>query len=141
MVIREVEHGMQTLANQVYVMPENKVMTIADGILLPTDRNRSVKTNQAIKMFFESLAADKVFKAIAIVLSGYGSDGTDGIKAVKKSGGWVITQDMLDHGMESMPNSVIATGLADLVLKTRDMPGAIIELGAQISDDVRLSCT
>lgn len=130
LVISDIEHGMRIKTNEVYVMPENKVMTIANGRLMLADRDRSLKTNKAIDIFFQSLANDTEYKTIAIILTGYGSDGTDGIKAIKQSGGWVIAQDMTDQVRASMPNSVIATGLADFVLKTRDMPAAIIKLTA-----------
>jgi two-component system CheB/CheR fusion protein len=128
LLFSEVVHGMEILPNQVYVMPENKVMSIAQGRLLLAPRDRSLLTNQAIDIFFESLADDSTFKIIAIVLSGYGVDGTAGIRAIKNAGGWIIAQEMPDVERNSMPNSVIATGLADLVLKTRDMPAAIIKL-------------
>jgi two-component system CheB/CheR fusion protein len=110
------EHGMIIQPNVVYVMPENRIMTIADGKLQLEDRDLSVVLNKAINVFFTSLAKDTMFDKIAIILSGMGVDGTIGVKALKQSGAYVIAQTSSSSGESSMPDSIVADGLADEIL-------------------------
>jgi len=123
-----VENNMEIRSNIVYVMPENKTMSILAGNLILTDRDLSVKTNKAIDIFFLSLANDTEFKKIAIIFSGMGDDGTIGVKALAKAGGYIIAQtpDTADHA--SMPASVIEGGYINAVLDIKQMPDAIIEI-------------
>jgi two-component system CheB/CheR fusion protein len=123
-----VENNMEIRSNIVYVMPENKTMSILGGNLILTDRDLSVKTNKAIDIFFLSLANDTEFKKIAIIFSGMGDDGTIGVKALAKAGGYIIAQtpDTADHG--SMPASVIEGGYINAVLDIKQMPDAIIKI-------------
>ena len=121
------EHGMVIQPNVVYVMPENRIMTIADGKLQLEDRDLSVVSNDAINVFFTSLAKDTMFDKIAIILSGMGVDGTIGVKALKQSGAYVIAQTSSSSGESSMPDSIVADGLADEILEPKYMPDAIIK--------------
>lgn len=125
--ICEVENNMPIEPNTVYVMPENKVMSITEGRLILSDRDLSIKVNNAIDIFFISLAKDILFKKIVIILSGMGTDGTKGVIALGKKGGYIIAQnpDSAEHG--SMPGSVIAGEFIDEILSPRQMPGAIID--------------
>jgi two-component system CheB/CheR fusion protein len=121
------EHGMIIQPNVAYVMPENRMMTIADGKLQLEDRDLSVVLNNAINVFFTSLAKDTMFDKIAIILSGMGVDGTNGVKALKQIGAYVIAQTSSSSGESSMPDSIVADGLADEILEPKYMPDAIIK--------------
>ena len=79
-----------------------------------------------INYFFTSLAQDQQDKSIGIILSGFGSDGTIGLKAIKANGGICIAQDPSTAGSDSMPTSAIKTGLVDIILPPEEMPGKII---------------
>jgi two-component system CheB/CheR fusion protein len=84
MPVRRAESGMEVEANHVYLIPPNKNLKIFHGKLLLSDHVRSSGINLPIDIFFKSLAEDQGDKAIAIVLSGTGSDGTRGIRAIKR---------------------------------------------------------
>jgi len=122
----EVENDMKIRTNIVYVMPENKVMSILDGKLILTQRDLSIKINMAIDIFFSSLAKDTIFKKIAVILSGMGVDGTKGVKMIADAGGYVIAQSPVSAGEDSMPISVIKAGYVNEILSPRQMPQAII---------------
>ena len=126
--VSDAENNVLIEANQVYVMPENKVMSIKGDRLILTDRDLSIKVNRAIDIFFNSLAKQDDFKIIAIILSGMGEDGTEGIKALGANNGFVIAQDPTTADEQSMPQSVIYANLADLVLAPKHMPAAIIKV-------------
>jgi two-component system CheB/CheR fusion protein len=68
----------------IYVMPENKIMTIEDGRLRLSPRDLSIKVNKAIDIFLNSLAKDSQFLKVAVILSGLGVDGTKGVEALSK---------------------------------------------------------
>jgi two-component system CheB/CheR fusion protein len=121
-----VYHDMKIEPNIVYVMPENKTMTINDGKLMLKPRDLSIRVNKAIDIFFISLAEDTMYDKIAIILSGMGDDGTKGIEALSQKGGYVIAQTLLSADESSMPHSVINSGYVDDILDPKDMPDAII---------------
>ena len=122
----EVVDNTEIETNVIYVMPANKTMTIADGKLILDPRDLSIKVNKAIDIFFNSLAKDTMFEKIAVVLSGMGVDGTEGIKALSKKGAYIIAQTALSADESSMPYSVIDSGYADEILEPKQMPEAII---------------
>ena len=125
LIIEEAEDGMKVLCNQVYLIPSNKYMTIRGGTLYLTEKEKVQGPHLTINTFFDSLAANYGKKAIGIILSGLGSDGTEGIKAIKKAGGMVMARNPETSEFSSMPSHAIATGLVDFVLEPALMPGAI----------------
>jgi two-component system CheB/CheR fusion protein len=125
LVVEQAEDGMKVQCNQVYLIPSNKYMTIRECSLYLTEKEKIQGPHLTINTFFDSLAASYGKKAIAIVLSGLGSDGTEGIKAIKKAGGMVMARDPETSEFSSMPSHAIATGLVDFVLEPALMPGAI----------------
>jgi two-component system CheB/CheR fusion protein len=125
LVVKEAENGMQVLCNEVYLIPNDKFMTIRDGSLYLTNKENIKGPHLTINSFFNSLAADFGEKAIGVVLSGLGSDGTEGIRAIKKAGGMVIARNPATSTFGSMPSSAIATGMVDFVLEPALMPAAI----------------
>ena len=100
-------------------------MTIKDTHLHLTDKQHVKGPHLTVNEFFNSLAINSGKKAIGIVLSGLGSDGTQGVKAIKKAGGMVIARNPETAEFGSMPSNAIATGLVDFVLEPEAMPAAI----------------
>ncbi len=125
MRIFEVENDMYIEPNCVYMMPRGMNMTIKERRLQITERPVS-SPNTTIDVFFSSLAAAHGNKAIAVVLSGTGSDGTKGVAAIKKLGGYVIVQEPATAKFGSMPENVIDSGNADAILAPELIPDEII---------------
>ena len=122
MQVYEATHGAKAESNCVYVIPNNKLLTIKNGHLQLGVKNFDKVPNTAIDTFLHSLAEDQAEKAIAIILSGTGSDGSKGIQSIKQAGGMVLVQDPLSAKFDGMPNTAIATGFADLILAPELMP-------------------
>ena len=95
--IRRVEDGMLVEADTVYLLPPKKEMIISGGRLLLTDKDLSQALTLPIDHFFRSLAQDLAEGAIGIVLSGTGSDGSRGIRAIHDAGGLVLVQSAGDR--------------------------------------------
>src|SRR5688572_10259151 len=127
MRIVEAEDNMRLAPNAIYLIPSRKVMTLSDGLLKLHDKDRHQVTNNAIDIFFESLAKEKGKNAVGIILSGTGTDGTKGIEAIKKNGGLVIVQDPVTADFDGMPASAIQTGNVDLVLPPEMIAEELIE--------------
>lgn len=125
--VKEAENGMEVKNNKVYLIPNDKFMTINKGRLLLIDKENLKGPHLTINAFFDSLAAEIGEKAIGVVLSGLGSDGTEGVKAIKKVGGMVLARNPETTEFASMPSNAIATGLIDFVLEPELMPAAIEE--------------
>ncbi|MBM6829298.1 PAS domain-containing protein [Anaerotignum lactatifermentans] len=125
MAVIQAANEMQVEADTVYLIPPKKFMTIQDGKLILADYAAG-SLNHPIDMFFTSLAKEKREHAIVAVLSGTGSDGTNGVKAVKEYGGLVIAQDPDTAKFDGMPKSVIQTGLADFILSPEEAADEIL---------------
>jgi two-component system CheB/CheR fusion protein len=122
MPVRRSEDGMPIEADHVYLIPPKKNLTIFHGKLLLSDQDPSRGVNLPIDIFMRSLAEDQGEKAIAIILSGTGSDGTRGIRAVKEQGGMIMVQSEESAKFDGMPKSAINTGLPDFILAPEEMP-------------------
>jgi two-component system, chemotaxis family, CheB/CheR fusion protein len=127
MKIVEAADNMKLMPNCIYLIPNKKVMTLSNGHLKLHDKDRNQVPNNAIDIFFESLANEQGKHAVGIVLSGTGSDGTKGIEAIKKQGGLVIVQDPVTADFEGMPSSAILSGSADLILPPELISEEMIE--------------
>jgi len=116
-------NGERLQPNHVYVLPSDSVLTVLNGHLQLKGVAATGRERNPIDVFFASLAKDCCERAIGIVLSGAGSDGTLGVKAIKEEGGLTIAQghDGTGPAYESMPSSAIATGLVDLVLSVEQI--------------------
>jgi two-component system CheB/CheR fusion protein len=125
--IHLVEDGMPVEADHVYLIPAKKEMIVSGGRLLLTERDRQQELTLPIDVFFRSLAQDAGPRAIAIVLSGGGSDGSRGIREVHDAGGLVIVQDGATAQFDGMPRAALETGVADHVLAPEAMPRALVE--------------
>lgn len=131
MPIHTVKNGMSVSANSIYLMPPKKEMIISDGKLLLTDKEPAEELTLPIDQFFRSLARDAGSQAIAVVLSGTGSDGSRGIRDVHESGGLVIAQSVETAKFDGMPRSAIETGTVDYFLAPEEMPEFLLK---QIND-------
>ncbi|MDM8520140.1 chemotaxis protein CheB [Anaerolineales bacterium HSG6] len=107
--------------NCVYIIPPNRDLLINNGVLQVTKSEKSRGIRLPIDTFFRSLALDQKEKAIAIILSGTGNDGTLGVRAIKGEGGLVIVQEPRTAKYPGMPKSAIITGLVDFVLPVEKM--------------------
>ena len=124
--VHTVEDGMPVQPGHVYIIPPNKDMAILNGVLqlVAPETPRGVRL--PIDFFFRSLAGDQHDKAICIVLSGTGTDGTLGLKAVKGEGGMTMVQEPASAAYDGMPRSAISTGLVDFVLEPKEMPDHLL---------------
>ena len=126
MRIHRVEDGMALQRDSIYLIPPRKLMTVKGGNLSLTDREAARQLEFPINVFLDSLAADFGPQAIAIVLSGTGTDGTQGVRSVHEAGGLVIIQSLDSADFNGMPRSAINTELGDYVLPPERMPEAVI---------------
>lgn len=125
MKVYEAKHDLPVERNCVYVIPNDKLLTISDSRLKLGEKNFEKSPNTAIDTFLKSLAEDQGGKAIAIILSGTGTDGTRGIEAIHQNGGLVLVQDPLSAKFDGMPNSAIISGYCDYILSPELMPEQI----------------
>jgi two-component system CheB/CheR fusion protein len=122
----EVKEGMPVAPNCAYIIPPNSEMAFERGVLRLTRPTSPRGKRLPIDFFFLSLARELRHQAICIVLSGTGSDGTAGLRAIKSAGGLVIAQDPDSCEYDGMPRSAIATGLVDYQLSPQEMPTQLI---------------
>jgi two-component system CheB/CheR fusion protein len=127
MKVVQVEDGMAVEPNCVYVIPPDKDMGIMAGRLQLLDPGTDPGPRAPVNYFLRTLAEDRKEKAVCIILSGMGSDGTLGMKAVKGQLGMAMVQDPDSSKYDGMPRSAIATGLADYVLPPEKMPFSLLE--------------
>ncbi len=115
LTIEQAQDGLLVAPDTIYLLPPRKNIVIRDGCLHLTEQQTRHGLNLPIDFFFQSLAEDVAERAIAVVLSGTGSDGSRGIRAIKEAGGTVMVQDEVTAKFDGMPRAAIATGLADFV--------------------------
>jgi two-component system CheB/CheR fusion protein len=125
LTIHRVTDGMPIEPNSIYLIPPKKEMIASGGKLLLTDKDPSQGLSLPIDTFLRSLANEFGPRAIAVILSGTGSDGSRGIRAVHDAGGFVVVQDEASANFDGMPRSAIETGVVDAVLPPREMAAAI----------------
>ena len=125
MPVYQVEDGMVVKPGCVYIIPPDRNMAFSNGRLqlqkLPTHGLRL-----PIDFFFRSLAQDQQERAIGIILSGTGSDGTLGMRAIKGQGGMLMAQSLASAEFDGMPHSAIVSGLVDYVLPPAEMPAQLV---------------
>ncbi len=113
--------------DHIYLIPGSKNLTIKEGKLHLVERPPSSTMNFSIDIFFHSLALEQRDRAIGVILSGTGSDGTKGGKSIKEVGGTMFIQNPDDARFDGMPRSAINGGLADFILNSAEMPGELIQ--------------
>ncbi|MGZ8545756.1 MAG: CheR family methyltransferase [Sulfuricurvum sp.] len=126
MQVFEVEDGIAVQPNCVYVIPPGFDMALLNGTLQLLEPSAEAGHRLPIDFFFSSLAQDQREHSIGIILTGTGSDGTQGIRAIKSEGGMVMVQDLVSSEYDGMPHSAIATGLVDYELPPSQMPSQLI---------------
>ncbi len=126
MQVFEVEDGMAVQINCAYIIPPNRDMAFLNGTLQLLEPAAPRGRRLPIDFFFRSLAQDQRERAIGVVLSGTGSDGTLGVRAIKGGGGMVMAQNPASTEYDGMPRSAIATGLVDYELPPAEMPAQLI---------------
>jgi two-component system CheB/CheR fusion protein len=122
MKVIEGEDGMEVQPNHVYVIPPNADLAILHGRLQVLEPAAPRGLRMPIDFFFRQLAADQKEKAICIILSGMGSDGTLGLRAIKEYCGMAMVQDPASAKYDGMPRSAIHTGLVDYVAPAEELP-------------------
>lgn len=127
MPVIQAEEDMEVEPDHVYIIQPGKMMTIGKGKIHYTDQIPK-ELNLPIDAFFRSLAEDAGPRAIAVVLSGTGSDGTNGIKAIKENEGLVIAQDLESSKFDGMPRSAMRTGLVDAQITPEEIAMELVHI-------------
>ncbi|MBK6482633.1 MAG: PAS domain-containing protein [Chitinophagaceae bacterium] len=134
----EITDDMKVQPDHIYIIPSNKMMVANDGVLELTPREtKKYERNLPIDLFFSSLADVHQNRAIGVVLSGTGSDGTKGLKAIKDHGGITLAQDHASATFAGMPHSAIQADVVDFILPPEQIPHKLLEIvsGINRSDD------
>jgi two-component system, chemotaxis family, CheB/CheR fusion protein len=125
----EIKNRVTVKPNTIYIIPVNKMLVARDGELQLRQRPAN-KKNMLIDVFFESLAEVHKHKAIGIVLSGTGSDGTAGLKRIREEGGITMAQNSASAAYEDMPEHAVKSDVVDFVLNPEDMPRRLLEIAS-----------
>jgi two-component system CheB/CheR fusion protein len=123
--VHTVSDGMEIEPNAIYLIPPRKEMIISGGRLLLTDKDPAQGLTLPIDLFFRSLAQELGSQAIGVILSGTGSDGSRGIRAIHEAGGLAMVQQEDTALFDGMPKSALATGTIDLVLPPEELAAAL----------------
>jgi len=129
LAVKQATEGERLNASTAYIAPPNRHLLVnSDGTLSLSQSELVHFVRPSADLLFESVAASFKERAIAVVLSGTGSDGSMGVKAIKKMGGTVIVQDEKSAEFFGMPGAAIETGEVDFVLPLEEIPSALITL-------------
>ena len=126
MTVMQAQNGLEVKPDYIYLIPPKKALTIFHNKLILKDLKPTGGINLPIDTFFISLAEDAAERSIAIVLSGTGSDGTRGVRAVKEHNGMVMVQDEESAKFDGMPRAAASTGAADFILAPSRMPEQLL---------------
>ncbi len=126
--VKKIEHGVEAAPNTIFVIPAGPSVTIENGcfFLHPRKDDRTLRT--PIDEFLISLADNRGRNAYSVILSGTGSDGSAGLRAIKSEGGVAFAQLSDSAKFPGMPDSAVATGLVDFVLPPKEIPGRLIDI-------------
>jgi two-component system CheB/CheR fusion protein len=130
MPVIEVKDLMPVKVNRVYIIPPNKYLTISDSTLHLSEPVLQRGMRMPIDHFLRSLAEAQREKAIGVILSGTGTDGTLGVRAIKGEGGIALAQSPETAQYDGMPRSAIATGLVDYVGPIEALPDVLVRYNA-----------
>ncbi|WP_299046457.1 chemotaxis protein CheB [uncultured Tateyamaria sp.] len=136
--VTQIEDGEIPRPDHVYMVPPGVTLHLTDGRFKLTKRSQDRGVFRPIDMFFRSLAEAQGRDAYCVVLSGTGTDGSDGVRAVKSAGGFALVQESTGARFPGMPDSAVATGLVDFVLPARQIPVRLHEIimhRRQLMDD------
>lgn len=124
--VEQVTRTIRLEPNRVYVIPPNANLNAIDTHLRLTELEKRRRERAPIDHFFRTLARTHDGHAIGVILTGSGSDGALGIKAIKERGGLAVVQDPNEAEYDGMPRSAVGTGLVDVVLPLAEMPSTLI---------------
>src|SRR5262249_37569337 len=127
MPVVQVEANEKILADHVYVIPPDRRLQLVDHEISAVEFDEPRGQRSPIDMFFRSLA-ERLGDGFAVILSGAGSDGAIGVRAVKEAGGIILVQDPDEAEYSSMPRSAIATGVVDFIMPAQDLGHRLADL-------------
>lgn len=136
MPVIEAQDGMHVRKNHVYMIPPKYNIEIVSDVLRLSEFNHQ-HINHPIDIFFRSLAAAYENRAVAVILSGTGSDGTNGIRSIKEQNGVIIVQSPESAKFDGMPRNAIATGFVDLILNPDSIAREMAHISASMQDNGR----
>jgi len=128
--ITEAQDGEQLIADHIYICPASKDMTLVNEQIVLREPRHGVGPRPSVDVFFTSLAQDFGDRAIGMILSGTGSDGSHGIRAIKAAGGICIAQDTASAKYDGMPVAAVNTGTVDLILPPEKIAQELQEITA-----------
>lgn len=134
MPVQEAEQGMSVQSNTVYVIPSNAELRVEDGLIRLDQPLEPRGMRLPINVLFSSLASALNEQAIAVVLSGMGSDGALGLQTISATGGLVAVQAPESAEFDAMPRSAIATGCADIIAPAKELPERMLAFRSSITD-------
>jgi len=126
MPVAQITDRLKVAPGHVYVIPPNRDLSILHGVLHLLEPVAPRGLRLPIDFFLRSLAEDQHEHGLGVILSGMGSDGTPGLRAIKEKAGAVFVQDPASAKFDSMPRSAIAAGLADVIAPAEQLPGKIL---------------
>ena len=126
--VSEVKHGLAVEPDHIYVIPPNAFMTIAGGVFSLTSRTKERGQHLAVSYFMRSLAGSRGNRAIGVILSGTGTDGTLGLESIKAEGGITFAQKPSTAKYDGMPLSAIESGCVDFVLPPKEIAEEILRI-------------
>jgi two-component system CheB/CheR fusion protein len=132
MPVRQATDGMPIEREHLYIIPPGTYLSVGDGALHLSQPQARHGARLPFDFLLHSLAEECGARAICVILSGTGADGSLGLKAVKEKGGLVIAQDPDEAGYDGMPRSAIMTGAVDLVLPAAKIPEALVKNGRRM---------
>lgn len=131
--VSEITDNVKVEPDHIYIIPSNKMLFATDGVLKLDQRPPKPQKNMPIDIFFTSLAEVHREHAIGVVLSGTGTDGTLGLKAIKDHGGLTFAQELESAAYDGMPLSAISSNMVDFILPADKMPAKLLELGRTLN--------
>jgi len=127
MEVAEVGTAVKPEPNHVYTIPPNKYLEVKDGFIAPVEPTAQRGHRMAVDHFLRSLAKESGTKAMCMILSGTGTDGSLGLKEINEAGGLVLAQNPEQAEFKGMPTSAISTQMVDRVLDAEQMPNLLID--------------
>jgi two-component system CheB/CheR fusion protein len=131
MPVQEASDGMVLVSNNVYVIPPGKEISVADGQLRLDDLPRTEGRRAVIDFLFRSLAEHRGDRAVGILFSGAGTDGTTGLRIIKEHGGVTLAQSPDEAGVTAMPRNAIRAGVVDFVMPAADLAERVAQFPSQ----------
>jgi two-component system, chemotaxis family, CheB/CheR fusion protein len=130
--VMQVQTPVKVAPDHVYVIPPNKSLAMNDGTLVVSEMTGFEERRAPVDIFFRTLADTHESRAVCVIFSGSGADGSMGLRRIKENNGLVLVQDPAEAEFDEMPLSSIATGLVDYILPVAEMPGRMMAYRQQL---------